>query len=146
MDAERQTLEVFVVPNRRDRWITGLDNPKRRRKILDRLCHHDDWRTNLARTTAPTGRRPEHLAALLAELRALGAPAVCHVMSERADCEARSMPLPEALEALSDDGCALLVCPPRRTRAAPARSSRPTGDSFRPGLAEIWCGHFLTGE
>ena len=112
MDAERQTLEVFVVPNRRDRWITGLDNPKRRRKILDRLCHHDDWRTNLARTTAPTGRRPEHLAALLAELRALGPPAVCHVMSERADCEARSMPLPEALEALSDDGCALLVCLP----------------------------------
>ena len=52
------------------------------------------------------------MAALLAELRALGAPVVCHVMSERYDCDARLMPLTAALEALSDDCCALLVCLP----------------------------------
>ena len=112
MDAESQTVEAFVVPNRRDRWMSGLDSPKRRRKVLDRLCHHDDWQADLARTTTPTGRREEQLAALLAQLRGLGAPQACHVMSVRSDCDARSMPLVEALEELSDDGCALLICIP----------------------------------
>lgn len=92
--------------------MSGLDNAKLRRKILDRLCHYDDWRADLAVATTPTGRREEQLAALLAQLRGLGAPEICHVMAQRSDCDARSMPLVAALDALSDDGCALLVCIP----------------------------------
>jgi hypothetical protein len=37
--AERRTLEVFVRSERRSRYLTLHDNPRRRSKLLDRFCH-----------------------------------------------------------------------------------------------------------
>lgn len=112
MDAEEQTIEAFVAPNRRDRWTTGLGNPKRRRKILNRLCHHDDWRRDFTLATSPTGKRNEQLMTLFLQLRRLGAPEDCHVMSESREHDGRSMSLVDALDELSDYGCALIICVP----------------------------------
>lgn len=48
--AEAATMRAFVDGAHRDRWLMGLDNPTRRMKLLDRLCHHDDWDERYART------------------------------------------------------------------------------------------------
>ena len=69
MDAESQPLEAFIVPNRRDRRMTALDNVQLRRKLRDRLCHHDDWQPDRAAKAKHPGRRDVELAALLAQRR-----------------------------------------------------------------------------
>ena len=112
MDVEEQTIEAFVAANRRDRWATGLNNAKRRRKMLDRICHHDDWRSDFTVATLAKGMRDEQIKSLTAQLRRLGAPEDCHVMSESADHDGSSMPLIEALDELSGYGCALIICIP----------------------------------
>ena len=37
---EEALVRAFFVPSKRARYLTLLGNPKRRRKILDRLNHH----------------------------------------------------------------------------------------------------------
>lgn len=68
-------LSAFVVPDRRDRWITGLDNPKHRRKILDRLCHHNDGHPRSATPCQNAPKRRRLRAARLPPRRTRAVPA-----------------------------------------------------------------------
>jgi hypothetical protein len=82
--AERRTLEVFVRSERRSRYLTLHDNPRRRSKLLDRFCHVlvDDLDQRWV-VTLPTA---EHRAASVAEhLRRRGAPEECTVFGGELD-------------------------------------------------------------
>ena len=62
--------------------------------------------------THPTGKRADQIATLLAELTRRGAPPDCRVMSKSSIHDSKVMMLTEALQALSDNGCALVICLP----------------------------------
>lgn len=117
VEAEVRTIEAFVVSARRDRWLAGLTSARGRRKLLGRLCHGDDWERQYVVATHPTGKRNEQIAGLLSELTRRGATADCQVMSESKLHDGSAMRLPEALEELSDDGCALIICLPGQLAA-----------------------------
>ena len=114
MDVEELTIRAFVVPNRVDRWVTGLSSAKRRRATVGRLCHGDDWRPGRSAVVELSGDAVEQRVGLEARLRALGAPSSCHVVSESGEHDGAAMPLAAALAALFGEGCSLLICIPGR--------------------------------
>jgi hypothetical protein len=131
-EVEQAFVTAFVAAYRKERWLTGLRRPKTRRKLLGRLCHVDDWARGFRQEVRLTGKRDEQLAQLQARLRAKGAGAECHVLSERSDLDGQRLSLREALDLTADDGCALLICLPKRlalhlpeSPAAPLILSKP---------------------
>lgn len=93
-DPEQATVRAFIIPERRDRWLCGLRNPKQRRKITDRLPHcHDFELRHMHRL--PHGEQTA--SGVLAELTRRGAPSACHVISEDGDLDGKDLSLADAL-------------------------------------------------
>jgi hypothetical protein len=111
---ESLTVETFVAPNRRQRWLDGLADRRLRMKVLSRLAHSDDFIERLARPLHVSGRREEQVRALHQALLERGAPPECHILSADDEIDGRLLPLPDAIEACIDDGGALLICIPER--------------------------------
>src|SRR5260221_7594345 len=94
-EIEARVVRAFVAPERKERYLEGLSNPKRRSKILDRLNHHIDDIDSRYRMPLPPER---HSPAAVEELlRSRGAPSVCYVMSSWSRLDGREMQLGEAL-------------------------------------------------
>ena len=100
---EEATIRAFVNSTKRDRLLTLLGNPKRRRKVLDALNHFDDWDERFAQPVKSS-------ADILALLRQAGAPAECHVISDDDELDGRSMPLDEAVRACEQFDFASILC------------------------------------
>jgi hypothetical protein len=111
VDVEAETLRMLVVPERRARWVEGLGNPKRRRKVLARLSHHYDWVERYAVPIKPSGDYSEQVERLADEMRRRGAPETCHVLAPH-DLDGQTVPLTEALNTFVVWGDALLICIP----------------------------------
>jgi hypothetical protein len=94
-DIESRLVRAFVVRDRRERYLEGLSNPKRRSKILNRLNHHIDDIDPRFRVTLPAAHHSP--AAVEEMLRSRGAPSMCYVMSSWDRLDAREMLLGEAL-------------------------------------------------
>ena len=104
---EEATVRAFVAPERRERWLMLLGNPKRRGKLLDELSHGTRFFDPRFATVVPNGKD------CAAMLRALGAPAACHVISERPEFDGRELPLDEVvLHAVGFDIGTLICCLP----------------------------------
>ena len=67
-------VTAFIIPERRERYLSLLGNPKRRSKLLNRLNHAQDIDFSLARPVPP-GCLGESLAVFLEKL-ALVLPAM----------------------------------------------------------------------
>ncbi len=94
--AEHETalIRAFVVPKRRDRFLSFLRTPKGRNKLLAALAHFkalDDRYAHLVPSQKQTA------ASIEAMLRRKGAPDTCHIVSERSRIDGCDMPLAEAL-------------------------------------------------
>lgn len=91
---EAVTIQAFIAPNRRERWVAMLGSAKGRREQLDRLNHLRDLDKRYVRWL-------DSNADVVGLLRARGAPRECFVMSPVAELDGRVMELGEAIEAVA---------------------------------------------
>ena len=112
MDTEQEQafVRAFVHPDRRERYLQLLTNPKRRDKVLGLMYHALDIIS--AQPVASRDNHPEPLERLL---RQKGAGGTCYLISPEAELDQREMPLREALDMLiTEDGVAVACCVPGR--------------------------------
>ena len=81
-------VSAFIIPERRERYLSLLGNPKRRGKVLNRLNHSQDIDFSVARPVPP-GCDRESLAALLEKM---GAGPICYVIADASDMDGQTMP------------------------------------------------------
>jgi hypothetical protein len=101
--AEEATIRAFVVPAKRDRWLSLLASKTRRAKALDLLNHFRDWDPRFVHSF-------DNQSKLLRALLAAGAPADCHVISNDHSLDGRQMPLTDAIEAAENYSFASVLC------------------------------------
>ena len=92
-DHESAFVSTFIVPERRERYLTLLGNPKRRGKIFNRLNHSHDIDLSLARPVTP-GCSSDFLAALL---ESIGAGPTCYAIADASDMDGQILPLRETV-------------------------------------------------
>ena len=100
---EEATVRAFVVPGKRDRMVTLLATPKRRRQATDALNHFAHWDTRYTQAIPSS-------ADVIYVLRHAGAPGQCHVISADRSLDGRDMPLADAVAAAEANGGASVLC------------------------------------
>ena len=98
---EEATVRAFIVSERRPRYLQQMADPKRRARFLDRLNHCRDLDPRFA-TPAQN--------VTAAQLRSLGAPARCRLISDAGALDGREMSLHEALNETSFQGFGTIIC------------------------------------
>jgi len=83
-DIEADLVNTFVVRAKRERYISFLHTPRRRRDFLNTLYHFADF--DATRTVRLKGRQ-DTAAAIIDELRRRGAGDECYVISVDADVD-----------------------------------------------------------
>ncbi len=106
MGHEEELFKVFIVPERRGRYLSLLESAKSRTKLVNRLPHCHDIDPRYSRLVPVHLQTSEDIHSLLA---AEGAPQTCHVVSELSDVDGRDMPLIEALDAVVASGMGTLL-------------------------------------
>ena len=109
---EEAFVRAFIVPEKRERYLSILANPRHRVKVLKELYH--GLGTISARITRIANRDhyPEPVEKLL---RQKGAGSVCYLISPERDLDQQEMPLREMLDKLIlQDGVAIACCIPGR--------------------------------
>lgn len=113
MTAEEAFVAAFVDKTKRDRWSAGLADSRVRPKLLQRLWNSgSDWDSRHVTPLRLTGKRPEHITSLVAELRQRGAGDSVHVLATDDQLDGRTLSLDQAVDEFSDDGGAVLICGP----------------------------------
>lgn len=106
--AEEATIQAFIDPARRPRWLEFLASSKHRRRFLDRLNHCRDLDERFATHLASN-------ADVVAILKASGAPPTCHVISDTEALDGREMLLSEAIKEAQFAGWGTIIsCLPGR--------------------------------
>lgn len=114
VDVEPDFVTAFVAKPHRERWTSGLADPRLRVKLLERLWHRDDWDERFAMRLHCSGKRPEWLRQVVQELKDRGAPDTAYVLAVDADLDGTVMPLVEAVDRFSDNGGAVVICVPSK--------------------------------
>lgn len=105
-------IRAFIAPERSERYLGLLASLSGREKVRRSLAHLRDLDPRFSRMV-PTGEQTP--AAILALLRAKGAPPDCVLLAEDAALDGRRMPLAEALGAVIGRGMGAFVsCSPGR--------------------------------
>lgn len=106
-------LALFLVPSRRERFVTGLAaGGRRREKVLDRLPQFFDLDPRFE-LPAPEGAGWDQVELVARALRGHGAPGTVYVVADLANIDGRFLKLEDALEhVLSQGGGALISCVP----------------------------------
>jgi hypothetical protein len=111
LEHEEAFVSAFIVPHKQARYSQLLPNPKRRRKLLDRLNHSDDVDVSKG-TYFPHQQDAAELESLL---RTRGAGETCMVIGNGYTWDGREVSLREVLDALAmDDGGVVVSCVPGR--------------------------------
>jgi hypothetical protein len=120
MDHEEAFVSVFVVPEKRQRYLDLLRKPKRRVEITRRFSHLFDFVPELA---TPIPRNSD----LVSLVRNRGAGPSAHIIG--GDADGKDMPLVDALhEAMKDPSGVIISCVPGRV--ALLMQEFPPGDTF----------------
>jgi hypothetical protein len=109
---EVQLVRTFIVPTKRERYAGFLASPKLRPKFLGALYEfHDFDPASVVDLAGPT----DSARGVIAELRRLGAPEDCYVISNNDDLDGATKPLVEVIERVFAvvDGT-LICCVPGR--------------------------------
>ena len=77
-EVEENLINGFVVNRKRERYVTFLRSPKRRREFLRQLYHFHDFEPAFMVPFAPAHESADRL---VAELQRYGAPDSCYVIS-----------------------------------------------------------------
>ena len=104
-------VSSFIIPERRERYLSLLCNPKRRGKVLNRLNHSHDVDLSRAQQVRP-GCVAESLAVLLEKM---GAGETCYLIADASDMDGQTMDLGEACWRASVHGFGVVLsCVPGR--------------------------------
>src|SRR5688572_1812306 len=106
MTEEEALVSSFVAPQKRERLLELLANPKRRTKVTRSLAHFKDLDPRWVVAVPPSQHDSIALERLL---RSMGAGDTCHVVSESSALDGRRLPLRTALEEVIGRGMGTLV-------------------------------------
>ena len=96
-DWETIFVNKFIVRNKRERVASQLaQGGKRMQRFLSSLYHFSDFVPSMSESV-PLNHRNEQVSSRLIQL---GAPSVCHVVSQYKDFDGLNMDLNEALDAI----------------------------------------------
>ena len=105
---EDATIRAFVAPHRKDRLLQQLGSPTGRKGALNKLNHFAGWDIRYARSIPSSTN-------ILPLLKAAGAPAACHLISDDPELDGRDLPLADAIARAEDfDFASILCCDPGR--------------------------------
>ncbi len=105
--AEEQLIKTFFLKVRRDRYLAGLADSRKRRKFTNEFCHFKHLDTRYVVAIPPSQQNPSDLHKLL---KHYGAPDDCWVVSDEIDLDARRMDLQESLEEIVGRTFATFLC------------------------------------
>jgi hypothetical protein len=109
---EEMFARNFIVPAKRQRYLSLLENPMGRSKLVFGLNHCRDIDMRYA-TQVPVGQ--QYVDAIVDVIKTKGAPDLCHVMSSNLNTDDQDMPLPVSLSNTLGMGCGTLIsCIPGR--------------------------------
>ncbi len=91
---EEQFAHSFIMPEKRDRYLSMLDSKRGRKKLRDGLYHCRDLDKRFAHLV-PTGEQSSD--SIEQALKSKGAPDKCYIFSADDEFDGREMPLSEAL-------------------------------------------------
>jgi hypothetical protein len=105
--AEEQLIKAFFLKDRRERYLLGLANPRRRREFTNEFCHfkHLDRRYEV-----PILPLQRNAAGIYKLLKRFGSPDECWVVSDESGLDARTMNLKEVLEEIIGRTFATFLC------------------------------------
>jgi hypothetical protein len=95
MNHEESVITAFFLPNRRERYLEMVRDPKKRRKLINELSHLNKLNPQFI---VPITPNQHHVPQLMRVLRSKGAPAKCWVISEDRNLDPREIDLQEALK------------------------------------------------
>ncbi len=108
--AEEQFIKAFILPSKRDRYITKLSSKKGRRKFTDRFCHSLDYDPRFASIIELSNKGADEI---YDSLKSKGAPDKCHIISDLEELDAREMSLKAALrEVVGYNSGTVIICIP----------------------------------
>lgn len=91
---EEQLVKAFFLKERQERYLSGLANPRKRRKLTNEFCHFKHLDHRYAIPIVPSEQNPTDIHQLL---KHFGAPAECWVLSDELELDSRRMNLKEIL-------------------------------------------------
>jgi hypothetical protein len=91
---ERAFVEVFILSKKRERYLTLLKTPGKRKRILDRLNHGDDIDPRFLRKVPAD---LQATAALVETLRRKGALTAAYMVSDDPELDQQELPLEDAI-------------------------------------------------
>jgi len=91
---EEQFARSFIVPEKRDRYLSMLDSKRGRKKLRDGLYHCRDLDRRFAHLV-PSGE--QYSESIERVLKSKGAPEKCYILSADDEFDGREMSLSEAL-------------------------------------------------
>jgi hypothetical protein len=95
-EIEEKVLRAFIVPGKRERYVSRLALPKARQKFMNsHLFHMRDLDPRFSVRIDPAD---QHAAKIYAMLRERGAPSTCYVISGSSERDGTEADLREALE------------------------------------------------
>ena len=77
MNDEESVVTAFFLPNRRERYLEMVRDPKKRRKLINELSHFNKLNPQFI---VPITPNQQHILQLMSLLRSKGAPAKCWVI------------------------------------------------------------------
>ncbi len=107
MDAQQETsfVNAFIAPNRRERYLFMLPDTKRRQRLLDQLYHCKDIDPDVA-------FEPQSNSPIVEELKSMGAPNSCYVISTDATHDGNELPLATVFNEYISGNAMLIACVP----------------------------------
>jgi hypothetical protein len=107
---ERQLIEAFILPQRRRRYLEFLARPKHRNRIISELSRFKHLDPRSVVCIPPRAQHSENIRALLLSM---GAPDLCHALSEDSEIDGKELPLEKALQCVVGRGMGtFLSCVP----------------------------------
>lgn len=104
---EEQLVKAFFIKERRERYLSGLANPRKRRKLTDEFCHFKHLDQRYAVPILSSWQNPADIHKLLKQF---GAPDECWIISYELELDARKMNLRDVLGEIVGRTFATFLC------------------------------------
>ena len=108
---DREIVKSFIHPNKHERYFSLLGDPKKRRKLLQRLGHQRDLDES---SMMPLPKSVQTRKDLVAFLKKNGAVSECYILSDQIDLDGKLLPIESAIDHIFGMGFGSIVyCPPQ---------------------------------
>jgi len=142
MEHEYQTIRSFVSRQKRARYLEFVADSRTRTKFTHALAHFRDIDTRYKRPIPSSRQNPKEIERIL---KAKGAFAFCHAITENPDLDGKDISLEEALEEIVGRGMgAILSCIPGRLAFMETEDERFILERERVTRGSQRCVRFIT--